>query len=93
VVWGRLLGDDDPAAPGKDWVAAAFGSEPEGSGAGGGCTVGEESLFQYIAWCTDCESALGVEWPRDRIEHNADGSHTLIPDFVRTSPISGPPNV
>ena len=26
--WGRLLGDDDPAAPGKDWKAAAFNSEP-----------------------------------------------------------------
>ena len=25
VVWGRLLGDADPAAPGKDWVSAAFG--------------------------------------------------------------------
>jgi hypothetical protein len=25
VFWGRLLGDDDPCAPGKDWVAAAFG--------------------------------------------------------------------
>ena len=25
VFWGRLLGGDDPCAPGKDWVAAAFG--------------------------------------------------------------------
>lgn len=25
VFWGRLLGDDDPCAPGKDWAAAAFG--------------------------------------------------------------------
>ena len=25
VFWGRLLGDDDPCAPGKDWVGAAFG--------------------------------------------------------------------
>jgi hypothetical protein len=28
VFWGRLLGDDDPCAPGKDWAAAAFNSEP-----------------------------------------------------------------
>jgi hypothetical protein len=27
VFWGRLLGDDDPCAPGKDWVAAAFGDD------------------------------------------------------------------
>jgi len=26
VFWGRLLGDQDPCAPGKDWVAAAFGT-------------------------------------------------------------------
>ena len=26
--WGRLLGDDDPCAPGKDWVAAAFTEGP-----------------------------------------------------------------
>lgn len=25
VFWARLLGDDDPAAPGEDWAAAAFG--------------------------------------------------------------------
>jgi hypothetical protein len=25
VFWRRLLGDDDPCAPGKDWAAAAFG--------------------------------------------------------------------
>lgn len=29
VFWGRLLGDDDPCAPGKDWAAAAF-THPEG---------------------------------------------------------------
>lgn len=29
--WGRLLGDDDPAAPGKDWVIAAFGPMEEGA--------------------------------------------------------------
>lgn len=27
VFWARLLGDNDPCAPGKDWVAAAFGEE------------------------------------------------------------------
>jgi hypothetical protein len=26
--WGRLLGDDDPCAPGKDWISAAFTSGP-----------------------------------------------------------------
>lgn len=26
--WGRLLGDDDPAAPGKDWAAKAFTEGP-----------------------------------------------------------------
>lgn len=25
VFWARMLGDDDPCAPGKDWIAAAFG--------------------------------------------------------------------
>lgn len=25
VFWGRLLGDKDPCAPGKNWAAAAFG--------------------------------------------------------------------
>ena len=45
--------------------------------------MSDESLFQYIAWCTDCQSALGVESPRDRIKHNSDGSHTLIPDPAR----------
>lgn len=25
VFWRRMLGDADPCAPGKDWVAAAFG--------------------------------------------------------------------
>ena len=25
VFWARMLGDNDPCAPGKDWVAAAFG--------------------------------------------------------------------
>lgn len=29
VFWKRLLGDDDPGAPGKNWVAAAFGSATE----------------------------------------------------------------
>lgn len=29
VFWGRLLGDDDPCAPGKDWAAAAFGELDE----------------------------------------------------------------
>ena len=27
VFWRRLLGDDDPGAPGKDWAAAAFGED------------------------------------------------------------------
>lgn len=27
VFWGRLLGDDDPCAPGKDWAEAAFGCD------------------------------------------------------------------
>lgn len=26
--WARLLGDDDPCAPGKDWAAAAFTEGP-----------------------------------------------------------------
>jgi hypothetical protein len=26
VFWARLLGGDDPCAPGRDWPAAAFGS-------------------------------------------------------------------
>lgn len=26
MFWARLLGDDDPCAPGKDWAAAAFGA-------------------------------------------------------------------
>jgi hypothetical protein len=25
VFWARMLGYDDPCAPGKDWAAAAFG--------------------------------------------------------------------
>ena len=28
ALWGRLLGDDDPCAPGKDWAAAAFTEGP-----------------------------------------------------------------
>lgn len=31
--WARVLGDDDPCAPGKDWVSAAFGPKPHDSGA------------------------------------------------------------
>ena len=30
--WGRLLGDDDPCAPGKNWAAAAFGDGMEPNG-------------------------------------------------------------
>lgn len=33
VFWYRMLGDDDPCAPGKDWAAAAFGELDDG-GAG-----------------------------------------------------------
>lgn len=33
VFWARMLGDDDPCAPGKDWAAAAFGDY----GASAGC--------------------------------------------------------
>ena len=29
VFWARMLGDDDPCAPGKDWVSAAFGEIEE----------------------------------------------------------------
>jgi hypothetical protein len=33
VFWGRLLGDNDPCAPGKDWAAAAFGTLDDEDGA------------------------------------------------------------
>lgn len=28
VFWARMLGDDDPCAPGKDWAAKAFNQGP-----------------------------------------------------------------
>lgn len=31
VFWGRLLGDKDPCAPGKDWASRAF-THPDGIG-------------------------------------------------------------
>ena len=46
-------------------------------------------LFQYIAWCADCQSAFDAKSVGDRIEHNGDGSHTLIPDPVRVAANSG----
>lgn len=43
----------------------------------------------YITRCPVCPSELGVEGLGDRIEHNEDGSHTLVLDPDRKSPDSG----
>ena len=48
VFWGRLLGDNDPCAPGKDWAAAAFGD------------IDEDEQPGLLACCDHC-GCVGAE--------------------------------
>ena len=51
--------------------------------------MADVGLFQYIAWCPDCQSAFDAKSVFDCVEHNEDGSHTLIPDPVQASAYPG----
>jgi hypothetical protein len=53
VFWARLLGDDDPCAPGKDWAAAAFGEVVERSSLGTPVAVAARANALEGEGCSD----------------------------------------